>query len=428
MSGSSGVSRRQFLGGSACNAVGLAAGLVGLAAGAAGGMASNQVRIGVIGVRRQGRKIALELAQQPDAELTVLCDIDEAVLDRAVKEVLEAGATPRRSRDFRELLDDSRTDAIVIATPDHSHAALAIEALRAGKDVYIETPVGHTLDELAALQQVAVASGRLVQTGHFERSLTHVRNAVEFVRSGRLGAVPLAKAWAVHRRPPSTVATGPVEAPAGVDYDQWLYPLAERPFDPQRFHRGWATYWDYGSGELGTWGVALLDLACWGLGVTTPERVTASGSRLAANLTETPDTLVAAYSFPDVTIQWEHRQWSNHPPEGRSAAVAFYGERGTLVLDRGGWKVYDTKESAGEDGRADLASHLRSFIDAVRSRSTPLASLDSGIVAARMCHLGNIAFRQGRELRIDAETGLIVDGETASALAAAHYRPGIRVA
>ncbi|MGC1272884.1 MAG: Gfo/Idh/MocA family oxidoreductase [Planctomycetaceae bacterium] len=424
----SGVSRRQFLGGSACNAVGLAAGLVGFAAGAAGGISSNRVRIGVIGVRRQGRKIALELARQPDAEVTFLCDVDESVLDRAVKEVLEAGAAPRRSRDFRELLDDSRVDAVAIATPDHSHAALAIEALRAGKDIYLETPVCHTLDELTVLQKVAIQSGRVVQTGHFERSLAHVRNAVEFVRSGRLGAVPLAKAWAVHRRPAAPIATAPVKAPAGVDYDQWLYPLAERPFDPQRFHRGWPTYWDYGSGELGTRGVALLDLACWGLDVSAPERVTASGSRLAGNLTETPDTLIAAYSFPDVTIQWEHRQWSNHPPEGRSAALAFYGERGTLVLDRGGWKVYDTNEPVGEDGRADLASHLRGFIDAVRSRSAPAASLDSGIVAARMCHLGNIAFRQGREIRINAESGLITGDETASALAAGHYRPGIRLA
>lgn len=425
---SSGVSRRQFLGGSACNAVGLAAGLVGFAAGAAAGSPSGKLRVGVVGVRRQGRKLAIALAGQPDADVATLCDIDESVLDRAVRDVADAGASPRRSRDFRELLDDSAIDAVVVATPDHSHAAIAIEAMLAGKDVYLETPVCHTLDESRALRLTARKTGRLVQTGHFERSLAHVRTAIDVVRSGRLGAVPLAKAWAVHRRPATNAAAASHRAPAGVDYDRWLFPLAERPFDPRYFHRGWTTCWECGAGELGTRGVALLDLARWGLGVGMPDRVTAFGSRLDGNEADAPDSLVASFRFPETTIQWEHRQWSNHPPEGRSAAVAFFGEHGTLVLDRGGWKVYDAKEPAGEDGRADVATHLRSFLDAVRTRREPAANLDDGLAAAEMCHLANIAYRCDREIRFDAATGSILNDADAAAMTAGRYRPGVRIA
>jgi predicted dehydrogenase len=422
-----GVSRRQFLGRTAQNAAGLAAGFVGLAAAAGAASGSEPVRLGVIGVRRQGKKLATEFAKLPGAAVVALSDIDESVLDRAAKEVSELGPTPRSERDFRRLLDDSQIDAVAIATPDHSHVAIAIEALRAGKDVYVETPVSHTIAEGEALLAAAREGGRVVQCGLFDRSLPHVRSAVEFVQTGRLGTVPLVKAWAVHRRA-TPGAIGPVEAPSGVDYDSWLYPAPERPFDPLRFHRGWSDFWDYGSGELGAWGVALLDLARLGLGVGMPERVAATGGRLGDGPGETPDTLHVTYGYPQATVLWEHRRWSNHPPEGRSAGVAFYGERGTLVLDRGGWKVYDAAEPAGENGRADLAPHLQDFLGAMRTRCRPAAPVEDGIAAATLCHLGNLAYRLGREVRLEPETGRLPVGPDVAALSTVRYRPGVRYA
>lgn len=416
-----GVSRRQFLGRTAQNAAGLAAGIVGLAA-TAGAGAGEPVRLGVIGVRRQGKKLATEFAKLPGASIVAVCDVDESVLARAVKEVAELGVAPSPEGDFRRVLDDPRVDAVAIATPDHSHVAIALEALRAGKDVYLETPVSHTLAEGEALLAAARESGRIVQCGLFDRSLPHVRSAVEFIRSGRLGTVPLVKAWAVHRRA-SPEVVGEIEAPAGVNYDGWLYPASERPFDPLRFHRGWAEFWDYGSGELGTWGVALLDVARWGLGLGLPERVAATGGRLAPGAGETPDTLHVTYGYSEAAVVWEHRRWSNHPPEGRSAGVAFYGDRGALVLDRGGWKVYDAAEPTGDNGRADLAPHLADFLDAVRTRRTPAAPLEVGVAAAALCHLGNAAYRVGREIRPDA----LGDDPDVAALRVASYRPGVRL-
>lgn len=394
-----GVSRRQFLGRSAYNAAGLAAGLVGLAAGAQARSPHETVHVGVIGVRRQGRKLAGAFAASPNTNVHSLCDVDGNVLDRACQELASGRRKPAAVRDFRHLLDNAEIDAVVIATPDHSHAVLAEQALAAGKDVYLESPVSHSITEGLALSARADQGQRVIQAGLFDRSLPHVRSAIEYVRSGQLGHVPLVKAWSVHRRPSEGFVT--TEAPANVDYAGWLYPRPERPFEASRFHRGWMNHWDYGSGDLGTWGVALLDLARWGVGMEIPQRVSAFGHRVGEHPSEIPDTLQVTFASQPTTIVWEHRRWSNHAPEGRSTGVAFHGERGTLVLDRGGWKVYDSSDSIGENGRSDLTPHVDDFVAAVRSRRPTRASLREGVLSANFCHLGNLAYRLGRELTPD---------------------------
>lgn len=439
-----GVNRRQFLGRSACNAAGLAAGLAGLAAGAPGRSANETVQVGVIGLRRQGRKLAKAFAANPHANVHSLCDVDGGVLDRARHEMAEANSarSPQCVREFRELLDDRAIDAVVIATPDHSHVVLADHAVRAGKDVYLESPVCHSIDEGRQLlllsetkdegretRETGVALRRgmgprssdsssfnapVIFPGLFDRSLPHVVNAIAYVRSGQLGSVPLVKAWSVHRRPSEGFAPG--IAPANVDYAGWLYPLPERPFEFSRFHRGWTNYWDYGAGDLGTWGVGLLDLARWGTGMDYPDRVSAFGHRVDERSGEIPDTMQVTFASESTTIVWEHRRWSNHAPEGRSTGLAFCGDRGTLVLDRGGWKVYDAADSAGENGRSDLALHVAEFIDCVRERRSSSVSLRDAVDSANFAHLGNLSYRLGREVRPDSGINPLSDDAEARLL------------
>jgi predicted dehydrogenase len=404
------INRREFLGSSAANAAGVAAGMVGLVGGIslAQGSPSERVRVAVVGVRNQGRTLAAHLAALPDAEVVAICDVDENQFAAATKMVKEAsGRLPRIERDFRRLLDDPSLDALVIATPDHWHAAMTIAACEAGKDVYVETPVSHTLTEAAEMLTVARRQGRVVQTGLAQRSGSHFRTAIEFVRSGKLGAVHLAKAWTVHQRKSiGHKADSPV--PPGVDYSAWLGAASPREFNSNRFHHHWQWFWDYGSGELGHWGVHLLDVARWGLDVDWPVYVTASGGKLHfQDDQETPDTLFAQYQFAGKVITWEHRQWSPHGQEGRSAAVAFCGERGTLIVDRGGWKVYGLKDDQSQltSGPSSfLEPHLRNFIDCVKSRSTPVADLETGYVSSGLCHLGNMAYRAGHRLSFPPES------------------------
>ncbi len=417
------LNRRQFLGNSARNAAGVAAGVVGFGAASFGSESpAERVRVGVIGVRTQGRELALALSHQPDVEVASLCDVDSAVLEDARTQLsLQAGSPVVGHADYRAVLDDRSIDAVVVATPDHWHAPIAIAACQAGKDVYVETPVSHTIAEGAAMVAASRESGRIVQSGLQQRSGEHFRSAVELLRSGELGNVRLAKAWVSHRR--KSIGRKPESpAPERVDYDRWLGPATAREFTANRFHHNWQWFWDYGSGELGAWGVHLLDVARWGLGVGLPLRVAATGgTHHLQDDRETPDTLSVQYTYPKASILWEHRQWSNHGIEGRSAAVAFYGDNGTLIVDRGGWKVYGRRDSLTADASELQRAHLRDFIDCVKTRRTPQADIEVGHLSSTLCHLGNIAYRVGREVAFDpsamnfgwdGEANSLLDAET----------------
>lgn len=407
------LNRRQFLGRSAQNAAGVAAGMVGLAGAAALAKqpASERVRLAVIGIRNQGKALANGFASLPNASIVTLCDVDENLLPVTAQSVQKVqGTPPQTERDFRRVLEDPKVDAVVIATPDHWHAAMTIQACEAGKDVYVETPASHFGGEAVQMIAAAQTNHRVVAVGLPQRSGQHFQSAIRLVQSGQLGQVTLAKAWFVQRRQP-LVAAQSGEPPIGVDFESWLGPAPSRPFLANRFHYHWRWFWDHGSGELGAWGSQLLDVARWGLEVNWPQRITAaSGRRVIVDEAETPDSLHVQFDCGDKTVIWEHRTWSNHAPEGRTAAVAFFGERGTLVVDRGGWKVYDSKEPQTSDSSELALPHLADFVSAIKERRTPVADLETGIVSAGWGQLATISHRLGREVLVDA-TGQPISDE-----------------
>jgi predicted dehydrogenase len=355
------LTRRRFLERS------VAAGMAGLGAATTSAATTSpskhgeKLRVGVIGLRRRGLDLAQAFAREPGVEVAALCDLDSLVRRTALRDLASVQPrVPKVVTDYCRLIDDESLHAIVVATPDHWHAPMAIAACDAGKDVYLEAPVTHTLAEAERLQSAAAASGRIVQCGLQQRSGEHFCSAIELIRAGGIGRIGFARAWAVHRRVAPTVAdAGGLSRtrqsgssshgglPHDVDYSAWLGPAPAIAFDPLRFHHHWRWFWDYGSGELGNWGVHLLDVARWGLGVELPTRVTAQGRNvLTDGRLETPDTLNVQYEYPGCVIVWEHRLWSDYGMEGRSAGVAFYGDEGTLVVDRGGWKVYGRRDGA----------------------------------------------------------------------------------
>ena len=396
------LSRRQFLGRSAQNAAGVAAGIVGLAEAVGKASPLERVSVGVVGVRHHGSQLAAHLASLPDVDVTTICDVDEGQfpgLSRTLEQI--QGHAPHCETDFRRLLDDSSLHAVVLAVPDHWHGYMTVAACRAGKDVYLETPLAHTYAEGEAIVAAARETGRIVQVGHQERSSPHIQSAIEYLKSGELGAVKWAKAWVVHRRK-SIEQRAESAVPPGVDFDLWLGPAPRKPFYPNRFHHNWRWFWDYGGGELAQWGSQLLDIARWGLDVELPTRVSASGGKFYFHDDqETPDTLSVQFSYPGKSIQWEHRLWSTHGIEGRSTGVAFYGERGTLVLDRGGWKVYDQPGAVGVCSGDALLDHLRNFINSVKTRQQPHCDAATAHLASTMSQLGNISYRLGREIVVD---------------------------
>ncbi|WP_437230906.1 Gfo/Idh/MocA family oxidoreductase [Planctomicrobium sp. SH661] len=402
----SGFNRREFLGNSARNAAGVAAGMFSLGLAAAREQSPNEViRVGIIGLGQQGRELAGELNQVPGASVTAICDVDVHAMAAAQHEIFDqTGQRPLIIPHHETLLGRHDIDAVVIATPDHWHARIAMDACDAGKDIYLEQPVAHTFDEGQALLQKVKQTHRVVQTGLPQRSGAHFQSAVELLRAGTIGRVHLAKAWAIHRRRSIGKAAN-CPPPAGVDYTRWLGPAASRAFQPNRFHQNWTWFWDYGSGELGLWGVQLLDVVRWGLNLDLPQRIASTGGQRAFNDDrETPDTLTVQYEFPEVDVVWEHRQWSSRGIEGRTAAAAFYGEHGTLIVDRSGWKVYDGREGLYANTSEIRQSHVRNWIDCIRTRQSPTASLAIGERSMLLCHLGNISYRLGREVRFDSQS------------------------
>lgn len=417
------MNRRRFLGEGARNAAGVAAGVVTLQTPARASSSSDRIRVGVIGVRSQGKRLAVESTRLPGVEIASLCDVDTSILDRAVGEVQQRQPNQfTHASDFRQVLDDSRIDAVIIATPDHWHAMMTVMACQAGKDVYIEKPVAQTIHEGQAMLAAAEKHGRIVQCGLQQRSGAHFQSAVDVVRSGKLGRVQLAKAWSIQSRqsPPTSKQTS---VPEGVDYELWQGPALAQPFDESRFHHFWRSTWEYGSGELGDWGVHLLDVARWGMNLELPTRVSATGDQPThEDQQRPPQTLSVQYTYPEATIMWEHRLWSRHGVEGRPTGVAFYGDKGTLVVDRSGWKVYDQRESLTADAGELRRAHLADFYNSVRTRKTPVCDLRTGHVSSALAHLGNISHRLGREVRFDPRAEDFGSDTAANALLTREYR------
>ena len=402
-----GIRRRAFLG-AAGAALTVLPGRDGRAA------PSERVRVGVIGLRSRGTDHARMFAGNPEAEVVAVCDVDDSMFARPVKAVeSKTGKAPLAVKDFRRLLDDKTIDAVTIATPDHWHALMTVMACQAGKDVYVEKPASHNVVEGRRMVEAARKYKRVVQLGTQRRSTPFVEEGIAQLRSGTIGKVGMARAW-IHQKRVNIGRGKPGPVPAGVDYDLWQGPAPERPFYANRFHYNWHWFWHWGTGELGNNGIHAVDVARWGLGVDAPLAVSAGGGKyLFDDDQEVPDTQIVTWEFPTACLVWEHRMWSAHPTEGSGFGTAFYGDKGTLIIDEKQWRIEEGggKVTRGKPGGEGQARHVQNFLDCVKQRSTPAADIETGHLSTRLCHLGNIAFRLGRKLSFDAPSESFRDPE-----------------
>ena len=391
--------------------------------------ANDRVRVAIVGCRSRGNDLAKLFADNKGAEVVAVCDIDDAMIGKPLKSVEKiTGTAPRTEKDFRKLLDDKSIDAIVNATPDHWHALIAVMACQAGKDVYTEKPASHNVVEGRRMIQAARKYDRVMQVGTQRRSMEHVKAAVEHVHSGGVGDVGMARAWIDQQRKPiGHGKPGPV--PAGVDYAMWQGPALDRPFYANRFHYNWHWFWNWGTGELGNNGIHGLDVARWGLGVDAPLTIASSGGKFVFDDDqEVPDTQIVAWEFPNACLVWEHRMWSKHGVEGLGFGIAFYGDKGTVVIDEKGWSVQDPdggkpEKPVGGKATNGMSAHIQNFLDCVHSRKKPNADIEVAHLSTRLCHLGNIAHRLGRKLAFDPTREAFKDAPDADKLLGREYGP-----
>ncbi len=368
-----------------------------------------------------------------DTEIAAVCDVDQNRAQAAAKSVDKLkGKSPRVFKDMRHLLEDKSIDAVIIATPDHWHGPATILACEAGKHVYVEKPCAHNIREGRLMIEAARRNKRVVQTGTQSRSAEHNREAMERLRNGAIGEVLVAKAWNSQLRGNIGKAK-PQAPPPHLDFDLWLGPAPERPYQSNLLPSSWRWFFDFGCGDMGNDGVHDLDIARWGLGVEThPNRITAMGGKYFFDDDQQfPDTQNVLFEYDNKgrkqQLIFEQRIWSPYVQEGHENGNAWYGTKGMMILGKHkGWQIFGPRNQPGESmlRSLDPGPHHRNFLDCIRSGKRPNADIEIGHLSAGLCHLGNIATRLARTLQFDPAAEKITGDEEANRLVRRQYREG----
>lgn len=393
---------------------------------------NSSIRIGVMGLSR-GQSLALDLAKQPDVEISHLCDVDSRRASSSAQQFRDkTGKSPQVVNDFRTILDDPTVDALVCAAPNHWHGPATIMACKAGKHVYVEKPCSHNPREGEWMVAAAKQFNRCVQMGTQRRSATGTRLAMERLHSGAIGNIRLARCYYNSLR--GSIGEGAeAEPPPELDYDLWQGPAPRVPYRTNVVPYNWHWFWHWGGGELANNGVHGLDLCRWGLQVDFPNRVVSSGGRYwFDDDQETPDVHSVCFEFADEQqITWDALSCNKHRA---NYFCAFYGDAGALELDEDGkFRLYDRDdrlvEEAG-DPSGGQAEHLQNFIDAIRANDSSLLNqpISEGHRSTLLCHLGNIAHRTGETVNCDSANGLPQNNADQLALWSRDYDPAWRAA
>jgi predicted dehydrogenase len=364
---------------------------------------NDKISVAVIGVNGRGQAHLGNLAGGKLTQVTHICDVDEVIGQKACDAVAEkqSGTRPTWVRDIRKLLEVQSLDAVTVATPNHWHSLAAIWSMQAGKDVYCEKPVSHNVSEGRRCVQAARKYKRICQTGTQSRSAPGVRTAIEYIHSGAIGDVKLARGLCYKRRP-SIGPKGEYEVPKEVDYDLWSGPAPIVPLTRPKFHYDWHWQWLYGNGDLGNQGIHQMDVARWALKKDKLcDHVFSYGGRFGyEDAGETANTQIVVHQYGDQQLIFEVRGLDTLPYKGQGVGVLVEGTDGYVALSSGGSAIAfdkDGNEVKKFDGGGD-SQHYQNFIEAMQSRDhTKLnADIEEGHLSSALCHLGNISFRMGQ--------------------------------
>lgn len=380
---------------------------------------SEKVRIAFIGVGGQGKGNLKALLKNAVA----VCDVDKKRLAEAASIVEKAnGSAPLQAEDYRELLDRKDIDAVLITTPDHWHALQTVHACQAGKDVYCEKPLSLTIAEGRAMVNAARKHNRVVQTGSQQRSAKEFRTACELVRGGAIGQVKnvLVGLPGVNFKPPPVPDSAP---PVELNYDLWLGPAPQRPYNEKRVHYLFRFFWDYSGGQQTNFGAHHLDIAQWGLDMDNSGPVSAEAKARfnKDGWYEVPEWTEIRYRYANgITMVCGQSQ-----PGG----TTFEGDKGVLHVNRGKLelKINGEKVPPANYPKVDVRlpvsnNHHQNWLDCIKSRNKPICDVEIGHRSATVCHLGNIAVRTGQAIAWDPATERIINNPEAAKLIEKPYR------
>jgi predicted dehydrogenase len=395
--------------------------------------ANDKLTVAVVGTNGRGMAHIECLTGLPGVEIAYICDVDDRAVANGIKAATKQQNTaPKGAKDIRKVLEDKSLDAITIATPDHWHAPMAILALAAGKHVYLEKPCSHNPYEGELLIEAVRKHGRVLQMGNQRRSFPNIQQAIKEIHDGIIGRAYYGHAWYDNAR--ASIGHGKAApVPSWLDYELWQGPAPRRPYRDNLIHYNWHWAWNWGTGEALNNGTHEVDLCRWALGVDWPARVTSNG--------ETPDTQVIGWDYADrKTISWEGRSCNKYPVEGLERGAMVYGTKGAVLLDSNNYTVFDGKKKVvkeiKEKSDADLTNtvsstgmrldqlHFQNFVEAIRNGQQLNSPIEEGHKSVAMLHLGNIAWRVGRELHCDPANGHIQKDAEAQKLWRREYEHG----
>ena len=384
--------------------------------------ANERIITGAIGVKNRGGET--QNLKDFRANCVAVCDVDQNVAAKAAKYVTDGGNKCDIYEDYRKLLDRKDIDAVVISTPDHWHALMTIDACRAGKDVFCEKPLTLFIAEGRKMVEVARQTGRIVQTGSQQRSDDRFREAAELVRNGALGqlkqvlvGIPKpnhAEKWVPDSPPPSEL-----------NYDLWLGPAPQRPYNVNRVHYMFRFFWDYSGGQMTNFGAHHIDIAQWALGADDSGPIAAEGTatypadKRLCEVTQTCRVTLTYANGAQVVVGQEQKDI----PGG----VTFVGEKGRIFVDRkkivpSDEAILQAKLPANAVKLYVSKNHPQNWLDCIKSRELPVADVEIGHRTATACHLANMAVRVGRRIEWDPAKEQVVGDPEAAALASRPYR------
>jgi predicted dehydrogenase len=369
---------------------------------------NERLNVAVIGVRGQGRGHVSGYAGRHNCIVSHICDVDTApgIIGPAVQAAMKGqGSEPAVVQDLRRIMDNKSIHAVSIATPNHWHALAAIWAMQAGKHVYVEKPVSHNVWEGRRIVEASRHYNKICQTGTQIRSQPGSRDAIEFLRTGKLGKCSVARGLCYKSRPTIGRCNGPQEPPRTMDYNLWCGPAANRP--PMRnhprngtVHYDWHWIWEYGNGDLGNQGIHQMDVARWGLGKNELPRTAMSlGGRFGyVDDGETPNTQLCLFDYGDAELIFEVRGLPTENYRGANVGNVFHCSDGYLVFTNYSTAIAFNNENREMRRFTGTGDHFGNFVRAIRSgrRQDLNGDILEGHLSSALCHLSNISYRLGQ--------------------------------
>jgi len=385
------------------------------------------LQLGVIGVGWYGMVDAKAALKAGGAEIAAICDVDSEHLTQSADELEKLqGKRPRTFKLYQELLDAPGLDAVIIGTPPHWHALQLIAALNKGLDVYCEKPLAYDVREGQAMVDAVQKSGKIVQVGFQRRQSKAFQQVRKYIESGEAGKIVQVDVQ-IHYTA-GTKDPAPQAPPPSLDWDLWCGPGPKIPYSPQVGHKNWRLEKTSGHGHLVDWGIHLIDACRMVLNLDTPRQITACGGLyyLKDKIT-TPDTLTVQFDFEQLPVVWRHRLWGATEYDADTTnGIFFYGEKATIFATDNSWTVLPRGKNAQRQQNkveGDLGlSHMTEFLEAVRTRQQPGATVAEAHRSTTTVKLGMIAYETASTVRWDAAKQQIVDNAPAAALLKRNYR------